>query len=360
MSPNLNRRKFIGHTGIALCAAPYVLTAQKSGSGKIVGSGDYQFEVEHHFVELPDKFNWQTTHNVAVDKNDHIYVIHEGQKSQPDHPSIFVFDGNGKYVRSFGKQYQGGGHGLEVRTEGKDQFLYITGYQHLKLFAKLTLTGEVVWEKRAPMESGRYAEGEASDPKQVWGRDRFMPTNHAFHPDGGFFLADGYGGYCIHRYDKEGKWQSVIGKPGQGDLEFRLPHGLWVDDRPERTPSLVIADRVNARLQWLTFEGKHIKTMDGFILPANVDTYKDLMVVPDLSARITLLDKDDKVVAQLGEDQSWREKVLADGFKLRRQPENWKNGRFLHPHDACFDNHGNIIVAEWVSTGRVTRLKRLG
>jgi hypothetical protein len=31
----------------------------------------------------------------------------------------------------------------------------------------------------------------------------------------------------------------------------------------------------------------------------------------------------------------------------------------VHPHDACFDADGNIVVAEWVETGRITRLKHI-
>jgi len=114
---------------------------------------------------------------------------------------------------------------------------------------------------------------------------------------------------------------------------------------------------VNARLQWFTLEGKHVRTMDGFILPANVDTHEDLMVVPDLSARVTLLNSKNEIVAHLGEDTEWRAAVMKDG--LRSKPDTWQAGKFLHPHDACFDNDGNILVAEWVSTGRVTKLKRL-
>ncbi|MEO8498425.1 MAG: peptidase, partial [Planctomycetota bacterium] len=35
------------------------------------------------------------------------------------------------------------------------------------------------------------------------------------------------------------------------------------------------------------------------------------------------------------------------------------DGKFVHPHDACFDNDGNIFVAEWVATARISKLKRL-
>ena len=40
-------------------------------------------------------------------------------------------------------------------------------------------------------------------------------------------------------------------------------------------------------------------------------------------------------------------------------PDQWQDGVFVHPHDACFDPEGNVFVAEWVQTGRVTKLTRL-
>lgn len=358
-SRSWSRRRFLQTTSLGSLMAPAIVTAQKSDSALIVGAGDYRYEVLHDWARLPKRFSWQTSHNVAIDREGLLYVIHEGHKAKTDHPSIFVFDASGKYVRSFGSQFQGGGHGLEVHREGGAEFLYVTGYQHLKNFAKLTLTGEIIWEQHAPMASGIYATGENTHPQQVWGRDRFMPTNFAFHPDGGFYLADGYGAWAIHRYDKQGQWLSKFGGPGKADGQFQLPHGLWLDDRPGRDTSLVVADRVNGRLQWFTLSGEHLETLDGFILPANVDTFKDIMLVPDLSARITLLDINNKVIAHLGEDPDWRKEVLDENMKMRREPTRWRAGRFLHPHDACFDAQGNIFVAEWVATGRITKLRRL-
>ena len=58
--------------------------------------------------------------------------------------------------------------------------------------------------------------------------------------------------------------------------------------------------------------------------------------------------------------RSWLQQVLADNFAMRRQPERWQAGKFVHPHDACFDHDGNIYVAEWVATGRVSFLKHIG
>ena len=363
MNSAISRRRFLAATATVSLglAAPRVITAAKSDKKLVIGAGEHRYEVEHDWAKLPDKYTWQTTHNVAVDADGLLYVIHEGRENQPEHPSIFVFDPKGRFVRAFGNQFQGGGHGLEVRREGNVQFLYVTGYQQLKNFAKLTLDGELVWEKRAPMESELYPKGEDTNPKKRWGRDAFMPTNYAFLPDGGFFLADGYGSYRIHRYDTDGNWKSMIGTPGKGDGEFNTPHGLWMDSRKGGEPSLVVADRANGRLQWFSPQGKHLQTLDGFILPANIDSHNDLLLVPDLSARVTLLDKENKVIAHLGEDPEWREQVMKDGRKLRSAPngQGWVPGKFLHPHDACFDAAGNIFVAEWVHTGRITRLRKV-
>lgn len=357
MDRELTRRKFLAGAALAAAAAPAVFTEDKAGTRKVIGEGDYRFEVLHDWPQLPERFRWQTTHDVAIDRDGFLYVIHEGRAELKDHPSIFVFDPDGRHVRSFGAQFQGGGHGLEVREEDGQQFLYVCAYQHLKTFAKLDLKGETVWQKHAPMESGIYAEGEDTRPQNVWGRDRFLPTNFAFLPDGDFLLADGYGSYYIHRFDKNGAWKSCFGGPGEGKGKFDLPHGIWIDRRAGREPILAVCDRVHHTVQHLTLDGKHIQTLGGFGLPANADTWKDLMVVPELYARVTILDGKDKVVARLGDDS---ERIRADGkFEIRSQPASWQAGRFVHPHDACFDHEGNIFVAEWVGTGRITKLKRL-
>ena len=118
------------------------------------------------------------------------------------------------------------------------------------------------------------------------------------------------------------------------------------------------SDRANKRLQWFGMDGSHVKTLDGFLFPADIDVQGEWMLVPDLHARITILNLQNEVVAQLGDDEAWRTQVLADNFAMRARPDQWQPGRFVHPHDACFDAEGNIYVAEWVKTGRVTKLVR--
>ena len=78
------------------------------------------------------------------------------------------------------------------------------------------------------------------------------------------------------------------------------------------------------------------------------------MVVPDLGARVTLMDRNDRVIEYLGDDSAsaWHKtRTLAR--------EAFTPGKFVCPHGACFDHDGNIFVVEWVEVGRVTRLRRV-
>ena len=51
-----------------------------------------------------------------------------------------------------------------------------------------------------------------------------------------------------------------------------------------------------------------------------------------------------KVLPRPGDDTS---RIRADTkFTVRRDPSQWQPGKFVHPHDACFDKDGNIFVVE--------------
>ena len=81
------------------------------------------------------------------------------------------------------------------------------------------------------------------------------------------------------------------------------------------------------------------------------------MLVPDLECVVTLLDGHNKVITQLG-DGGALQKEHGD---YRGKPRNeWVPGKFIHPHSAKFLKNGDILVVEWVPTGRVTLLKKMG
>ena len=67
-----------------------------------------------------------------------------------------------------------------------------------------------------------------------------------------------------------------------------------------------------------------------------------MLLVPELHARVSLLDTSYNVVAQLGEDVA-----RITGTKgIRNDNKQWQAGKFVHPHDACFNARGDIFVAE--------------
>lgn len=359
-----NRRNFLTSSTGALVAAgvaPAIHGASdKSGSRvKVLGPEGHRYELHHDHFQPPASIPWQDTHGVAIDAEGLVYVKHRTKTERPV-DAVVVFDSQGRVVRSFGKEYHGGGHGIDVREEGGQEFLYLCdnkGY-----IAKTNLKGETVWKQTAPrLEVYAGARPYRSTRPGEYGKGhKFSPTNVAFAPDGGFYVGDGYGSHYIIQYDAQGVAKSYFGGPGSAPGKFQTPHGLWWDDRPGRTPALVVCDRANARLQYLSPTGDSLDVLDDVLFPADIDTRGKVMVVPDLHARITLLDHTNRVLAHLGDDAQWRKQVLADDLALRRQPQRWENGRFIHPHDACFDHQGNLYVAEWVATGRINFLRHVG
>jgi hypothetical protein len=344
----LTRREALGTiTGGAVIAAatPFIHAGDKTGDRlPVIGEGEHRYECLHGWGEVPDNVKWFNTHGVTVDADGLIYIKHQSAGANAQ-DTIVVFDPDGKCVRSFGKEYHPGGHGIDIRKEGSEEFLYLSDTAHRQV-VKTTKTGEVVWKKDYPQEPGVYKSEEG-----------YRPTNVAFAPDGGFYIGDGYGSHYIHQYDKDAKWVRTWGGVGTEPGKMKTPHGLWLDDRPGREPSLVVADRANARLQYFTLDGEHISFVNDVLFPAHFDIRGEVLLVPDLHARVSLFDLNNKPIVHLGDDADWIAEVKK--FQVRANTDLWRPGKFIHPHDACFDAAGNIFVVEWVDAGRVTKLRKL-
>jgi hypothetical protein len=309
----------------------------------ITGQGDFQYEVIHDWAQPPDSLRFGNTHGVCEDAQGFIHLCHTVHASSPSPDAVAVFDPEGRFVRSWAGEFQGGAHGLQYVREGADEFLFLTDFLHA-VVVKTTLAGEEVLRLGYPRDSERYQDGR-----------KFSPTNVAIAPNGDIYLADGYGSSFILHYDGKGNYLRTIGEaPGERDGELNCPHGLTIDTRgPE--PLLLVADRTNRRLQYFTLEGAWVRTETGAVnLPCHFAERDGVLLIPDLASRVTLLDRHNQPLAHLGEDDT------GDYSQLRRQPrENFRPGKFICPHGACFDHDGNIFVAEWVETGRVTKLRRL-
>jgi hypothetical protein len=346
----VTRRSFLVTAGVA-GAAPFLFgMTDKSGSKTpVLGEGERQYEAIHDWGTLPRTIRYGDTHGVCEDSQGHIYVHHTVHPASESADTVVVFDQRGNFVRSWGRQFKGGAHGLTLRKEGSEEFLYLCDFQH-GIVSKRTLTGEEVFTLGYPAESPAYA------PKNG-AAIAYRPTNVAIAPNGDIYVGDGYGSSYINQYNQKAEYIRTFGGLGKEAGQLDCPHGLWVDTRSE-TPVLVVADRSNVRLQRFTLEGKPIDSILGTSkMPCHFDERKGDVVIPDLWSKVVILDAGNKVVATLGNgDYS----TQAEWRHAREQSrETFIPGRFLCPHGACFDHEGNIFVVEWVEVGRVTKLRKL-
>ena len=339
----LTRRQLLAQAGVSA----FALSLAESGRGDIpqpkiiLGEGSHKYECVHDWLVPPDGLLWGDTQGVAQDAKGHIYISHTVHPQSKSGDAIVVFDQNGKFVKSWGERFRGGGHGLDIRKEDGKEYLYHCDTAH-RVVVKTDLEGNVIWEKGVPLEAGVYKPG-----------DNFTPTNVALAPNGDFYIADGYGSGWITQYNKKGEFIRVFGGNGGNAVgKVNCPHGIRVDTRGKE-PLLVVADRENHRLQYFSLDGKSVRMdTDGMRRPCHFDIRGDLLLVPDLVSVVTILDKDNKVVAQLGDG--------ANVPDLRGHPRSeYVPGKFIHPHSAKFLHNGDILVVEWVEIGRVTRLKKL-
>jgi hypothetical protein len=116
-----------------------------------------------------------------------------------DFLSFFIRDdSSGKLLHKWGKEYPGA-HGLSLVKEGEREVLYFTDLVLNKVF-KATTTGEILDEWGFPEASGKYKEAK-----------QYKPSWTLHHPEGGFYVLDGYGLDYISHYDAKGKYEGIIG-----------------------------------------------------------------------------------------------------------------------------------------------------
>jgi DNA-binding beta-propeller fold protein YncE len=342
-----SRRRFLFAVG---GGAPLILgAADKAGSRRpILGEGEHTYEVYHDWGELPAEIKYGNTHGVCEDSQGRIYVHHTVNAVSESSDTMVVFDADGKFIKSWGKEFKGGAHGLHINKEGNQEFLYLCDTKRA-LVVKTTLAGEEVFTLGYPEQAQPYKPG--ADGKRI----KYSPTNLAIAPNADIYVGDGYGSSYVNVYNSKGEYRFTFGGPGKEAGQLSCPHGI-ICDRRGATPVITVADRSNNRIQNFTLEGKHIEFIGGTNLPCHFSFYKNGdVVVPDLGARVTLLDRNNKVITHLGDDSAantWKD--------VRKEPrDKFTPGKFVCPHGACFDHAGNIFVVEWVEVGRVSKLRRV-
>ncbi len=323
---------------VTLGCASVLAQEPAAAAGKtLLGKGEYVFEWVPNWAKLPAGTSFGPMHGcVVVDSKDRVYLNTDTENA------VMIFEADGRFVKSWGKEFQGGAHGMCLRNEDGREVLYLTHLARHEV-VKTTLDGEVLWALGYPEMSGIYQS-----------KDQYKPTSVAIGPTGDIYVADGYGLSWVHHYDKDRNYLRSFGGPGGETGKMNTPHGIWLDTRG-KSPVLVVADRGNHRLQWFDLDGKFLSTLDQDLRsPCHAQQHGDVLVVPDLEGRITLVDAQNHVLAQLGDnpDPALR---AQNGVPMAK----WKDGEFLSPHCAAWDSKGNLYVMDWNSLGRITKLQRV-
>ncbi len=273
---------------------------------------------------------------VVIDFAGRIYFNTDSERA------VIVLSPEGKILKSWGKEWAGGLHGMTLVREGDQEFLYLAHTARHQV-AKTTLDGEVLWTIDAPMDSGAYEKPE-----------QFVPTSVAVAENGDVYVGDGYGKSWIHRFDRDRKRIHSWGGWGTEPGKMKSPHGIAIVERRGRS-WLYVCDRENSRLQVFDLEGRHVGFVEpGLRRPSNLHQRGESLAVADLEGRVTILDGNDKIVCHLGDNPD-PAKRANNGVPM----DQWVDGAFTSPHNARFDAEGNLFVLDWVSSGRLSKLLRV-
>ena len=137
----MERRTFLKTA--AAFTAPAILGADDKSGTKlpVIGSGEHTYEAITTGANCRPRSSTATRTAWCEDSQGHIYVHHTVNAASESSDSMVVFDDKGKFVKSWGKEFKGGAHGLHIRKEGSTEFLYLCDTAR-GVVVKATLDGE--------------------------------------------------------------------------------------------------------------------------------------------------------------------------------------------------------------------------
>lgn len=334
--PNrLTRRDFLQWSGAAATGLALTSTARAAEPVKL-GSGSFSYTVVDGWGQLPAGMSYGLGCAIVVDSQDRVYVT-----SRSENPCVAIFDKEGKLLETWAKDFATNvgysteevkktAHGLYWSQEGNDEFLYFTENAPGNRVYKTDLRGKVLYTL------GKV--GEENSTAQKF--DFKNPTDVAIAPNGDIYIVDGYGSQLVHRFDKNFKHLKTMGGRGKEHGLFNICHGVWVSTL-KGDPEVFIADRANNRIEIYSPELEYRRTIEDVRLPCCFYQHGDHIFVPELGARVSVIDKHDKIVARLGDGQG------INPAEIKSHPE-----AFAKPHALTLDSRGDLYVLEWLDFGR--------
>lgn len=288
----------------------------------------------------PPGLDWPEVAGVALDSRDRAFVFNRGP-----HP-VAVFDSDGSFLYSWGEGVFVRPHGITV---GPDDCVYCCddGGHVVKKFTPdgrhlLTLgTG-------APADTGATSVDyrgvvRAAGPFHY-------PTNLAVAPSGDLYVTDGYGNARVHRFSADGRLLASWGEPGGGPGQFRLPHGIAIDDGV-----VYVADRENGRLQLFDLDGRPLAEWTDVARPCQVCVAAGRVYVAELGWRAGLWPGTEAPAGATGGRLSVFDRGGALLARWGGGDDPCAEGDFFAPHDVRVDSRGDVYVAEVVWSAGANR-----
>jgi DNA-binding beta-propeller fold protein YncE len=270
---------------ISLSAAPAV--AQRPSDPALLVP---QSAPELDYVSVPTPFSFPAGVTfagapaaLAFDTKGHLFVVTRGN------PSLFEFDTDGKFIRSFGEGLFTRTHGLRIDREG-NIWVADTGAHTV---VKLDSQGKVL------MTLGTKGQrGEWNETTQLF----YEPNDIAIAGNGDIFVAQGHapganGNPRVLRFDRNGRFIKSWGGKGKEPGKFDVAHGAAFDAKGQ----LWVTDRENQRIQVFDTDGKFIKELKYAGLPCALDIGpQHIYMVNGFAGQLLRMDLDGKVLAATG------------------------------------------------------------
>jgi len=260
--------------------------------------------------------------SVAFDSRGHLFILTRGQ------PSLFEFDENGKFIRSFGEGLFTRSHGLRIDKDGSIWATDVGAHTVVKLNPQ----GQVLLTLGTKGQRGDWNESThlLNEPNDI-----------AIGRNGDIFIVQGHtpgtmGDPRVLKFDKNGKFNKSWGGKGKEPGKFNVAHGVAIDAKGQ----LWVTDRENQRIQVFDQDGKFIRELKYAGLPCDLAIgSQSIYMVNGFAGQLLKLDLDGKVLAATG------------------KPGNGL-GEFGEAHMIAVSPKGEIFIADSINANVQKFVKR--